>query len=131
MTKSAFALMLKLSGKKIKDKKAERDEKMTEDVIITEKGGKLTALLKCELDHYTAKRIREKIDPAVFRYRPDVLVLDFSCVRFMDSSGIGLIMGRVEKARMEGAEVRLVGLSKSIRKLVLLSGLNKIDGLRI
>ncbi len=104
---------------------------MTEDVIITEKGTRLTAALKCELDHYSAKRIREKIDPAVFRYRPEVLILDFSDVRFMDSSGIGLIIGRTEVAAAVGASVRLVGLSDTLMKLVRLSGLEKISGLAV
>ena len=104
---------------------------MTEDVIITENEGKLTATLKCELDHFTAKRIRERIDPAVFRYRPEVLVLDFSEVRFMDSSGIGLIIGRTEVAGEVGAAVRLLGLSDGLMKLVRLSGVEKISGLSV
>lgn len=104
---------------------------MTEDVVISEKGRKLTAALKCELDHYSAKRIREKIDPALFRYRPEVLVLDFTEVRFMDSSGIGLIIGRTEVASAVGATVRLNGLSDGLMKLVRLSGLEKISGLTV
>ncbi len=104
---------------------------MKEDVIITEKGNKLIAQLKCELDHYSAKRIREKIDPELFKYRPEILVLDFSCVRFMDSSGIGLIIGRTEVAAAVGAAVRLTGLSETLMKLVRLSGLEKISGLAV
>ncbi len=102
---------------------------MTEDVVITEKAGQLTAEIKCELDHHSAKRIRERIDPAVFRYRPRVLVLDFSAVRFMDSSGIGLIIGRTEIASAVGATVKLTGLSETLMKLVRLSGIEKISGL--
>ncbi len=104
---------------------------MTEDVVISENGKKLTAALKCELDHYSAKRIRERIDPAIFRYRPQMLILDFSEVRFMDSSGIGLIIGRTEVAAAVGATVRLLGLSDGLMKLVRLSGLEKISGLTI
>ena len=104
---------------------------MTEDVIITEKGTKLEAAISCEIDHYSAKRIRERIDPALFRCRPSVLVLDFSAVRFMDSSGIGLIIGRCEVASALGATVRLEGLSERLLKLVRLSGLEKISGLLV
>ncbi len=104
---------------------------MTEDVIISEKDGRLTAALKCELDHCSAKRIREKIDPAVFMHRPDTLVLDFTDVHFMDSSGIGLIIGRTEVAAEVGAAVRLVGLSDGLMKLVRLSGIEKISGLAV
>lgn len=104
---------------------------MNEDVIITEKGSRLLVAIKCEIDHYSAKRIRERIDPALFRYRPEVLVLDFSGVRFMDSSGIGLIIGRSEVASAVGAAVRLEGLSERLLKLVRLSGLEKISGLAV
>ena len=104
---------------------------MAEDVLITERGGKLTAALKCELDHFSAKRVRERIDPAVFRYRPSVLVLDFAEVRFMDSSGIGLIIGRTELAASLGASVKLVGLSEALMKLVRLSGIEKISTLTL
>ncbi len=104
---------------------------MSEDVVIKEKDGKLIAEIKCELDHHSAKRIRERIDPAVFRYRPKVLVLDFSAVRFMDSSGIGLIIGRTEIASALGAAVKLTGLSDTLMKLVRLSGIEKISGLAL
>ena len=104
---------------------------MKEDVIITEKGTALTAELTCEIDHHTSKRIRDKIDPALFRYKPQMLILDFSAVRFMDSSGIGLIIGRTEVAAALGATVRLVGLSPTLQKLVRLSGLEKISGLAV
>ena len=102
---------------------------MTDDVILSERNGRLTAAVKCEVDHYSAKRIRERIDPAIFRYKPEVLIMDFSEVRFMDSSGIGLIIGRTEIAAAVGATVRLSGLSEGLMKLVRLSGLEKISGL--
>ena len=104
---------------------------MTDEVIITEKDSGLIAAITCEIDHYSAKRIRERIDPALFRYRPRVLVLDFSDVHFMDSSGIGLIIGRSEVAAALGAEVRLKGLSERLLKLVRLAGLEKISGLLV
>ena len=104
---------------------------MKDRVIILEANDTLHVKINGDIDHHSSTELRSQIDSRLFSVRPKILILDFESVRFMDSSGIGLIMGRVEKARMEGAEVRLVGLSKSIRKLVLLSGLNKIDGLRI
>ena len=104
---------------------------MTDEVIITEKDTGLVAAITREIDHYSAKRIRERVDPALFRYRPKVLVLDFSEVRFMDSSGIGLIIGRSEVASALGIEVRLKGLSDRLLKLIRLSGLEKISGLLV
>jgi stage II sporulation protein AA (anti-sigma F factor antagonist) len=114
-----------------KIRKGERKKTMTEDVVITEKGTRLIASLVCEIDHHSAKRIRERIDRAIFRYRPEQLVLDFAGVRFMDSSGVGLIIGRCEVASAVGACVCLSGLSDRLMKLVRLSGIEKISGLAV
>ena len=104
---------------------------MQDDLKITENGKNLIAALACELDHHTARRVRERIDAAVFTSRPDIIVLDFSAVHFMDSSGIGLIIGRIEVAKAVGALVRVTGLSPTLRRLVRLSGLDKIQELTI
>ena len=104
---------------------------MQDDLKITESGKSLTAELICELDHHAARRVRERIDEAVFAKRPELLILDFSAVHFMDSSGIGLIIGRVEAAKAVGAVVRVTGLSPTLRRLVRLSGLEKIRELTI
>jgi stage II sporulation protein AA (anti-sigma F factor antagonist) len=104
---------------------------MQDEVKITESGSDLIAALTCELDHHTSRRVREIIDKQVFATRPEMLVLDFSAVHFMDSSGIALIIGRVEVARAVGATVRVTGLSPTLRRLVRLSGLEKIRELVI
>lgn len=104
---------------------------MQDKVIIKESGGVLTAVLSCELDHHVTKPIRERIDARIMELRPEVVVLDFSGVRFMDSSGIGLIMGRCESAGMIGAHVRLTSLSPLALRLVRLSGLDRIANLSI
>jgi len=104
---------------------------MEEDVIFSERSGELLAHLFSEIDHHAAKRMRDKIDLELFKTKPLRLVLDFSEVAFMDSSGIGLILGRVESARAVGCEVRAVGLSPSLMKLVRLSGLERVRGLSI
>ena len=54
----------------------------------------ITSFIEGDIDHHTAKEIRETIDYHVKKYNPKLLELDFSNVQFMDSSGIGLIMGR-------------------------------------
>ena len=53
----------------------------------------LTAYLDGEIDHHTASLIRMGIDDAILHKRPEELILDFGGVTFMDSSGIGLVMG--------------------------------------
>ncbi len=104
---------------------------MKDDVIFSQKEGRLTAHIQCDIDHHTAKRMREKIDSELFEKRPEVLILDFSSVEFMDSSGLGLMLGRVEKANAIGATVALAGLSPALMKLVRLSGIEKVHGLSV
>ena len=93
---------------------------------------RLVAVSLCrEIDHHAARSIREEIDKMLFSHRPAVLVLDFSLVEFMDSSGLGLIIGRSEMCRSIGASVELRGLSDRILRLVKLGGVMKIDNVSI
>ena len=57
----------------------------------------LTAELDGEIDHHTAKNFREQIDLEIDTQTPKTLILDFSDITFMDSSGIGLIMADIKK----------------------------------
>ncbi len=100
-------------------------------VIFAYEDDVVWAKLKCEIDHHTARQIREKIDKEIFRIRPTVIYLDFSEVRFMDSSGIGLIIGRSQVAEACGSGVRLIGLSPTLMKLIRLSGIEKIKNVYI
>lgn len=104
---------------------------MQDDVIFTESGRELIAALMLEIDHHTARGLREKIDSRIFMARPELLVLDFSAVRFMDSSGIGLILGRAEAAAEVGAVVKIRGLSPTLCKIVRLSGVDKVKNISI
>lgn len=101
------------------------------DVEIKISGRTLTAILPEEIDHHSAKRIREKVDKEMFLHRPEALKLDFSFVKFMDSSGLALIIGRVGTAEAIGAAVKLFGLSERLMKLVRLAGIEKMLGLTI
>ena len=102
-----------------------------EEVVFKKEKGLVTAKILCELDHHTAKRVRERIDTELFIEKPNVLELDFSEVRFMDSSGLALILGRAECAAVVGARVHLLGLSPTLMKLVKLGGIEKIKNLTV
>ena len=104
---------------------------MEERVAFTYEDGAVWARLRCEIDHHTARQIREKIDREIFAHRPPIVYLDFSGVRFMDSSGIGLIIGRSQVAEATGSGVRLVGLSPTLMKLIRISGIEKIKNICI
>lgn len=101
------------------------------EVCFLHRNETLIAVIGCELDHHTAKRVREQIDREIFLRKPEVLSLDFSSVKFMDSSGIALIIGRAECAGAIGARVHLSGLSPSLYKLINLSGIERLPGLTV
>ena len=102
-----------------------------EIITFSRSGPSLVARINCEIDHHTAGRLRSRIDRELFVERPKVLRLDFYDVRFMDSSGIALILGRVESAGAVGAKVHLEGLSPTLFKLVRLSGIERIKNLTV
>jgi stage II sporulation protein AA (anti-sigma F factor antagonist) len=105
--------------------------KMQENLKIALDGRTLTARLSGELDHHTAASIRERLDTELFKVRPEVLVMDFSGVEFMDSSGIGLIIGRSEVARATHAVIRISGMSERLLKLLRMSGISKLDNVTL
>ena len=102
-----------------------------EIVTFSHSAQALIARISCEIDHHTAARLRSRIDHELFVERPTILTLDFKEVRFMDSSGIALILGRVESAGAVGAKVHLEGLSPTLFKLVRLSGIERIKNLTV
>ena len=102
-----------------------------EIITFSHSGPSLIARISCEIDHHTAARLRRRIDGELFSERPNTLCLDFTDVRFMDSSGIALILGRVESAGAVGAKVHLEGLSPTLFKLVRLSGIERIKNLTV
>ena len=83
----------------------------------------MTAFIEGDIDHHTAKEIREIIDANIGRYSPRILYLDFSGVPFMDSSGIGLIMGRFRAASSLKGKLKVVNIPKNLERMIRLSGL--------
>lgn len=79
-----------------------------------------------EIDHHSAREIREEIDRSVESNRPHTLVMDFKNVGFMDSSGIGLVMGRYKLMQTMDGEVRINHTPNHIKKVMKLAGLDKL-----
>lgn len=79
-----------------------------------------------ELDHHTAAEVRAKIDDKIESENIKKLILDFSRVSFMDSSGIGVVVGRSKKLSHLGGSVCIANASGSVKKVFELSGLYKI-----
>ena len=85
----------------------------------------LTIKIADEIDESTTDKLRRKIDNEITRFMPRKVIFDFSNVAFMDSAGIGLIMGRYKKV-MDKGDITIVGVRESVKRILLISGLHKI-----
>ena len=124
-SRGAYAIMnRKITGKNGKEEK--RMIRTTCQLEFLEERDRLTARLIGEIDHHAAARVREEIDAQIYRVRPKVAVLDLSGIDFMDSSGLGLIMGRITLMRSLGGETVLRNPTEKVLRIVRLSGLDRM-----
>lgn len=86
----------------------------------------IIARLSGEIDHHGAKALREKIDETVMQSGARELELDFRDVSFMDSSGIGLVMGRYKLMQELGGTLHLVNVATHLKKVMVLAGLDRL-----
>ena len=94
--------------------------------IISDEGDRLCIAVSGEIDHHTAAQLRSGIDDEVLRWMPKKLVLDFSGVTFMDSSGIGLIMGRYRLLEPLGGAVELANVPRPLKKVMTVAGITHL-----
>ena len=79
-----------------------------------------------EIDHHNTEKIRRKMDNEITRYMPRKVLFDFNEVSFMDSAGIGLIIGRYKVAKLFGGEVEIANARPSVKKVLEMSGITRI-----
>ncbi len=101
------------------------------EIEIKRSGKRVIAELSCEIDHHTAKILREATDSAIIEGEVSELVLDFSRVGFMDSSGIGFILGRASLCKEKEILVIVKGLSPDVKRLVRMSGIERIKNIKL
>ena len=89
-------------------------------------GGVLLVGTFGELDHHNAAPLREAVDKEMLSGGAVDMVIDLSRLELMDSSGIGVIMGRLRLVQSLGGRLCVSGASRSIRKIIELSGLGKL-----
>ena len=89
-------------------------------------GSILSIRIRGEIDHHTAASIRQGIDATLFEKRPAKLILDLSAVSFMDSSGLGLIMGRYSVMKELGGEMTVWNPSPETRAILTLAGMERL-----
>ena len=103
---------------------ASRDKKPGFDSEFT--GEILRIKLRGEIDHHSAVAVRTAIDDMIKSKRPHKLIIDMSAVELMDSSGLGLIMGRYSLMKEMGGETVVADPNTRIEKIMALAGLERI-----
>ena len=86
----------------------------------------LTIYLPREVEHHNAEEMKKEADAVIDRNHIKYVIFDFKKTDFMDSSGIGVIMGRYKTISLIGGEVWAVHTNDRIRKILTLSGVTKI-----
>ena len=79
-----------------------------------------------EIDHHVVEKIRRKVDDGITRYMPRKTIFDFSRVTFMDSAGIGMLIGRYKMMKLIGGSLEIVNISSTVKRILEMSGINKI-----
>ena len=99
-------------------------KKLPVEIDIDEKS--VTAYISGEIDHHNAANLRNEIDEAVENSYPELLILDFGGVTFMDSSGIGLVMGRFRLMKNLSGRMIIENAPAMIKKVMRMAGIEKL-----
>lgn len=91
---------------------------------------KLYVFLDEELDIHGCRTLRNIIDSYIIKYEPEEFIMDFSNVKFMDSSGIGLLLGRYNLIKLLDSKMTVVNVESNIRRIIELSNVSKVITLR-
>ncbi|MBQ7656509.1 MAG: anti-sigma factor antagonist [Clostridia bacterium] len=86
----------------------------------------VTARVTGELDHYSAQTIRRELDALIAEPGVKRLVLDLRDMTFMDSSGIGVILGRYRTMRERGGSVAVKNMNPQVERVFTLSGMRQV-----
>ena len=94
--------------------------------LFTITGTIMTIHLPAELDHHSAEKIRAEADRLIRTRNIRSVAFDFANTIFMDSSGIGMIIGRYKMMRFMGGSVVAIRVSEQMQRLLTLSGIYKV-----
>jgi stage II sporulation protein AA (anti-sigma F factor antagonist) len=95
-------------------------------IKFANKGTTLVVNVVGELDHHSADHVRQKIDGELLKSTTKNVIFDFSKLSFMDSSGIGVIMGRYKNVNKLGGSMAIVSLNTQINRIIEMSGISKM-----
>ena len=100
------------------------------EVTYREQGDALVVCVGGEVDHHGAVTVRTGIDQMLVAKRPPMVYLELSAVSFMDSSGLGLIMGRYALVKRYGGKLAVLDPSPAVQKMMNLAGMERMVPIR-
>lgn len=86
----------------------------------------LIFVLTEDVDQHTSEKIRRKMDNEIKRYIPRKVMFDFSNISFMDSAGIGMVLGRYKLIKMLDGNLEIINVNRSMKKIFDMSGVSRI-----
>jgi stage II sporulation protein AA (anti-sigma F factor antagonist) len=96
------------------------------EIVFTKNKNNLIVKPCGEIDHHSSVELRREIDRAYSRSKAKNLIFDFSEVEFMDSSGIGIMIGRYRELAQQGGKVYAININGSVGRIFGISGLSRI-----
>ena len=99
-------------------------------VDIKYKDNMAVAFLTGEIDHHSAKEIRSQLDNYIITVQPEIFAIDLSGITFMDSSGIGLILGRSRLLQECCGRLEIINPQPYIKRVLRLSGIDIKFGIK-
>ena len=99
-------------------------------IDIKNENGSAVARLTGEIDHHNAKELRTELDRFIMTVQPRELAIDLGGITFMDSSGIGLIMGRSKLMKECGGKLEVLNPQPYIKRVMKLAGIERIVKIR-
>lgn len=100
-------------------------------VTYEERGDAMIVRIGGEIDHHGAVAVRSGIDRVLATKRPTRVYLELSGVSFMDSSGLGLIMGRYALVKRYGGAMAVLDPSPAVIRIIRLAGMDKMVPIKI
>lgn len=97
-----------------------------EDVIYEIRRDVMKVVLPKEVDHCNAMTIRKEVDKQIYSGKVKNVEFDFDKTDFMDSSGIGMIVGRYKLVKPLGGKIILAGVKGNVERIINVSGLNRL-----
>lgn len=103
-----------------------RKEKTMNKFSLEREGSTLILHISEELDHHMAVQVSKTVDTQIEKGNLRILIFDFTGMTFMDSSGIGMVMGRYRKMNFLGGKTYVTGIGEGVDRIFTMSGLYRI-----